>query len=362
MGLTVPPVAQYLRSKQRYPLAKRYGIRSEKVVNLASNENPYGPSPKVKQALRREISRINAYPDPASAGVKRAISKYLKVGRSSICVANGSDELMDLVCKAFLDRGEVVFIPIPTFALYRITAQLYGGKVEEVRLPGFEWDSNYLIKKARGAKIAFIGRPNNPTGNGPDLNFLKKLAEEVKLVVVDEAYAEFSSSSSIPLIRKTKNLLVLRTLSKAFGLAGLRIGYGVGSPEVVQVLDEIRAPFNVNRLAQVAAEAALSDLEYMRRVAGKIVAQRERLRRDLVGLGFEVLPSESNFLMVGLEKLGLTAPRLCELLARKNIFIRDLSGFRGAGENYVRISVGKPDQNTKLVKELRRIGEKYGRC
>jgi len=173
--------------------------------------------------------------------------------------------------------------------------------------------------------------------------------------VIDEAYGEFSGMGAILLAIKRKNVIVLKTFSKAFGLAGLRIGYAVGNPNLIEVLEELRAPFNVNRFAQTAAVAALRDLQYMRKVVRKIRIEREWLFSRLSDLGLEVFPSESNFLMVSLKPWKITAPKICTLLAERGIFIRELTGFRGAGENFVRITVGKPRQNRKLVAALKDI-------
>jgi histidinol-phosphate aminotransferase len=287
--------------------------------------------------------------------LKRAIGKYVGVGADEVVMGNGSDELMDLICKAFLDPGDRVLIPLPSFSMYELACRANGGTPIFYKLPNFEWRAGELARAAEKTKIAFVGRPNNPTGNMPSNEALDAIASNVKLVVIDEAYVEFARGSVIEYARRRKNMLVLRTFSKAFGLAGLRIGYAVGNPEFIRILERIRAPFNVNRIAQTAALAALGDLKYMKCVVRQIKAERERLRRELTRLGLRVFPSEANFLMVDVGVWGLSASKFCDYLAKEKIFVRDLSGFRGAGLSFVRITVGKTRENEKLLNAIKRI-------
>ncbi len=360
MRLLNPRVAQYLKSRRRYPLASRYDIKNRKIVNLASNENPYGPSPLVKRVLKKELDKINTYPDPLCREVKDKISSYLGVKPENICVGNGSDELIDLICKAFIDKNERVLIPLPTFALYEITTKIAGGIPTYCKLPNFQWEKKILLAKSRKTRIAFIGRPNNPTGTCASVETILRLAKIQELVVIDEAYGEFAGFSLAQLAAQSRNIVVLKTFSKAFGLAGLRIGYAVGPRKIIDVLEQIRAPFNINRFAQKAAVAALTDLEYVQKTVKKIQIQREWLCSKIRELGLQVLPSLANFVMVGLRPWGVDATTLCNELAKENIFVRDLSGFKGAGKSYVRITVGTPNQNLKLVRALRKVGRKYG--
>ena len=175
--------------------------------------------------------------------------------------------------------------------------------------------------------------------------------------MIDEAYAEFAGYSVSKLAPKLENLLVLRTFSKAFGLAGLRVGYAVGNPKMIEALEAIRAPFNVNSLAQAAAVAALGDRRYLRKVLKAIEGGRVYLSRELSKLGLRVLPSDANFLMVDVGTIGMSAPEFCDFLAERKILVRDLSSFRGAGSSYVRITVGTPQQNKKLVDALKNFKE-----
>jgi histidinol-phosphate aminotransferase len=346
---------EMLRSCAEYPLAREYDVRVPAALNLASNESPYGPSPAVLRAVRRELRFSGMYPDPRATRLKEAIGKYLGVNADCVSIGNGSDELMDLVCKALLDPGDRVLIPIPTFAMYELSCRAYGGEPVFHELPNFEWLADDITRAARGTNMAFIGRPNNPTGNGLSMSGLRGLLKVGRPVVVDEAYADFAGYSIAKLAAASENLIVLRTLSKAFGLAGLRVGYAVSSPDLTRILERIRAPFNVNRLAQVAGIAALRNRRYVDRVVGLVRRGRLYLSDELRSLGLRVLPSEANFIMADATSLGIDGARLCDLLAERKIFLRDLSGFRGAGARYVRITVGTPRQNERLVGALDRI-------
>ncbi len=353
-------VREMLRSKASYPLARKYDVKSPGTVNLASNESPYGPSPRVVRALRREITRVGLYPDPRATELKKEIANYVGVETGCITIGNGSDELMDLACKAFLDPGDRALIPLPTFAMYELVCMGSGGTPRFLTLPDLQWRTGDLRRALGGVKLAFLGRPNNPTGNGISQEGLRYLLRSGKLIIVDEAYVEFAGGSVARMAPKFANLLVLRTFSKAFGLAGLRVGYVVGNLRLIKVLESIRAPFNVNRMAQVAAIEALRDRMYLRKVVGAIRKNRAYLRRELSKLGLRVLQSSANFLMVNVTPLKTNAPKLCDYLARKGVLIRDLSNFRGAGPSWVRISVGKPEQNERLVKVIKQFkgGEK----
>ena len=339
-----------------YPLAKTYAVGEEgEVVRLCSNESPLGPPPQAMEAIKREIGKVGYYPDPKAKELKLAIGRYLGVGPDQIAVGNGSDEITDLICKAFLDPGDKALIPIPTFSQYELACAVNDIEPNFVKLQNFEWRVEDLMEGFKEAKVAFICRPNNPTGNSISKEDLKELLDVGKLVVVDEAYAEIAGYSIIDLVGKYDNLLVMRTFSKAFGLAGLRIGYAVGRKELVRALERVRAPFSVNTLAQVAAIATLSDGSFLQRVRNVVREGREYLTEKLAELGLRVLPSDANFIMVDVTPLGMDASTLCGYLAERGILIRDLSDFRGAGPSWVRISVGTPSQNKRLIEAVKNL-------
>jgi histidinol-phosphate aminotransferase len=345
----------FLRSGKPYPLAGEYG-RRRGLINLASNESPFGPSPLVLRALREALPSVGFYPDPRSEDLRRAVGRYVGLSGEEVLLGNGSDELMDLLCRALLDPGDRVLLPLPSFSFYETGVRLSGGIPLFYTGRELEWEPGELISLCGKAKMVFLGRPNNPTGSCLLEEAVEGMLKKGAVVVVDEAYVEFSSKGSLARrVRGEENLVVLRTFSKAFGLAGLRVGYLLAGPELVSAMERLRQPFSVNRLAQVAALAALRDRGYLRRVVGEVRRERERLREGLLRLGLRVLPSEANFLMANTSPLGLTAPELCRELHTRGILIRDLSPFRGAGREWVRITVGRKEENERLIEALGKV-------
>ncbi|MBS3815440.1 MAG: histidinol-phosphate transaminase [Hadesarchaea archaeon] len=350
---------EIMKTGVKYPLAKSSDEIDEEVkpVKLCSNENPLGPSPKAVEALKNEAEKIGEYPDSSALELKKAISNHLSVEPNMICLGNGSDEVMDLACKAFIDPGDKCLIPTPTFSMYEIACQVNLGEPNFVELPEFQWEKDTLLSALKDSTLAFIGRPNNPTGNSMNEGDLKELLETGKPIIVDEAYGEFAEYSVVDWTKSYDNLLVLKTFSKIYGLAGIRVGYSIGNPKIIEVLERIRSPFNVNRLAQVAAIAALEDEEFIQEVKEIIINGRNHLRKELTKLGFRVLPSDANFLMVGLQDFDTNSIKVCNYLAKQGILVRNLANFRGAGLDWIRITVGKPSQNEKLLDALKKFKE-----
>lgn len=338
-----------------YPLATSSEDEEKELVKLCSNENPYGPAPKAVEVIKQEAEEVGEYPESVSRELKEAIGEYVGVNPVRVCVGNGSDEVMDLVCKATMNPNDTVLIPIPTFSQYELASRANAMSLNFVELNDYRWNTEDLVEGMEEAELVFIGRPNNPTGNSIDDEGLKDLLETGKMVVVDEAYGEFSDYTVVDWVQDYDNLLVLRTFSKSFGLAGLRIGYGIGDPELVRALERVRPPFSVNRLAQKAAIAALDNVDFMEETRKKIIEGRKYLRTELEELGFKTLPSDANFLMTTPTSLDMDASDLCNYLSREGILIRNLSGFRGAGSEWVRITVGKPDQNKRLINTLKKL-------
>lgn len=325
-------------------------------VRLDRNENPYGPSPSVLKVLKDALVDVNRYPDRRDVeGLERAIAEYSNVSPQQVVISGGSDALIDLVVKTFIEPGDRVLVAAPSFVMYERAARVYGARVTKLRLrPGtFEMDPGALLEAARGAKLVLLGNPNNPTGN---LLLTERVAEEVLslgcVLVVDEAYYEYSGSTLASLISSYPNLVVLRTFSKAFGLAGLRVGYALTSKELADVMKRAKLPYDVSRLSVKAAAAALGDLEYVRWVVRVTREELRRVSEALATLGLSVYPSVANFLMFSTESAGVTSKELVEALLRRGIAIRDLSGLEGAGRWYARVSIGTPGENSRFLEAL----------
>ena len=351
-------VLPHLRSLDGYEavdppevLAERAGIPASEIVKLDANENPYGPSSKVAEALA-SLTDAHLYPDPAQGSMRDAVSRYIGLAPEHVVVGNGSDEIIDLLFRAVLGPGDGVVNSVPTFGMYEFTAQVCGARVVEVeRDDAFAVDIDGVLTAAReqGSKIIAVASPNNPSGNGTPPGDIERLLASGCLVIVDEAYAEFGGASVAALVPKRSNLVVLRTLSKWAGLAGLRVGYGLMDLELAEVLMRAKPPYNVNQAAEAALLASLADAEALQKRVRLIVAERTRMHGLLEALpGVTPLPSDANFILC-----RLTDGRgndVHERLARRGVFVRYYA--RGVLTDYLRISVGTPADTDRLIASL----------
>jgi histidinol-phosphate aminotransferase len=337
-------------------LNQRTELPSSKVIKLDGNENPYGCSPKVYQALATYPYYHN-YPDPEQRELRKALEGYTGLGRQHIVCGMGSDELIDLILRLFLEPGDEVINCPPTFGMYPFSTDVCGGRVVDVpRTKDFTIDI-VGIKKAltNRTKAIFVASPNNPTGDTATEKEIRELVGTGKIVVVDEAYFEFSNVTMANLVPSYPNLIVLRTFSKWAGLAGLRIGYGFFPVEIAGYLMKIKQPYNANAAAQAAVLVSLADIEYLRANVARIVKERERLFGKLKELDWiRPYPSQGNFILCSL--LEGKAKEIWQQLRKKGIFVRYFDTPRL--KDCLRISVGKPEDTDALVKALKEV--KYG--
>ena len=344
-------VAHYDAGKPLEAVARELGV--EAVLRLSSNESPIGPSPRVIEAIRREAPRVHLYPDGGATEVRQALAGRLGVGSESIVVGNGADELLAMLARAALDPGDEVVIPHPSFEPYGTEATLAGAVVVASPLREYDQDLEDMRRRITPrTKAVIICTPHNPAATivrrRPLERFLDSLGEDAPLVVLDEAYRDFCDDDDTPdgvvLQRRYPTLLSLRTFSKIAGLAGLRVGYVVARPEHIERLNRVRAPFNVNRLAQVAAVAALGDPEHLERTRAVVLEQRPRLQAALAKRGAPSPPSQANFILA---KAGDRADALRTALFQAGILVRagTAVGFPG----HLRIAVGTAEQNQKLL-------------
>jgi histidinol-phosphate aminotransferase len=329
------------------------GVPVDRIIKLDGNENPYGCSPKVNKALL-EYPYYHIYPDSEQRELRQALQNYVGAPAESIIAGSGSDELIDFVMRLFIDPGDRVINCVPTFGMYQFSTDAWGGKM--VNIPR---DANFGIdvaevKKAasQGAKVIFIASPNNPSGNITPKDDILQLLELPMVVVLDEAYYEFSQKTLVPLVRDHDNLIVLRTFSKWAGLAGLRVGYGVFPDKIAAHLLRIKPPYNVNAAAQIAALESLKDLDHLQSTVKAIVTERQRLFDKLAGF-HKLRPwlSEANFILCSV--VNHDAKSIYQDLKRQGILIRYFS--TPLLKNYIRISVGKPGQTDALVAALNDI-------
>ena len=332
-------------------LAERAGIPESAVVKLNANENPYGPSPKVAEALAG-AGRIHLSPDPAQVALRRALGAYIGLPPGHIVVGNGSDEIIDLLFRAVLAPGDAIVNCVPTFGMYEFTAHVCGGRTVPIeRTAEFAVDVPAVLGAAKdGAKIIVLASPNNPSGDGTPRGDVERLVGSGCLTIVDEAYVEFGGDSVSSLVSRCPNLVVLRTMSKWAGLAGLRVGYGVMDPDLAEVLMRAKPPYSVSQAAEAALLASLADAEALWARVRLIVEERGRMYDLLGGLpGVAPLPSEANFILCRVPDGRGRA--VYEGLARRGVFVRYYS--RGSLADYLRISVGTPSDTDRLIDALR---------
>ena len=334
-------------------MAEQAGIAPEKVIRLNGNENPYGPSPRVAEALGA-FPHYNHYPDQDQRALRQGLSEYLSVDPNRIVAGNGSDELIDLILRMFVGPGDNIIIPTPTFGMYAFSAEVCGGEVISVdRDESFEIDlENMRTAATANTKATFFPSPNNPSGNMASEAQIKGMLDTGMLVVVDEAYYEFCGETAVPLVEEYPNLVVLRTFSKWAGLAGLRIGLGVMHPELAATMMGMKPPYNVNLASEVALLASLKDRPGLMERVDSIVAERDRMMDLLKKIpGVNPWPSRANFILCQLPQDR--GKEIFEGLCRKGIFLRHWN--TPQLKDFVRASVGLPDETDAVVKALQEL-------
>ncbi|MDD3087548.1 MAG: histidinol-phosphate transaminase [Candidatus Omnitrophica bacterium] len=332
-------------------------LRLKDVIKLASNENPLGPSPKALEAVRKALSSLNRYPDSNSYFLKRKLAKFYGLEPSNISVGNGSDELIDIIIRAFVDEGECIITSEAAFLEYKIMSSLNCRPLITVPLKYFKFDLDEIKKRiTQKTKVVFIANPNNPTGTYVTKyeleEFLKGIPEGV-LVVLDEAYDAFIDVDDFPKSLnyiKRKNVLVLKTCSKSYGLAGLRLGYCLGSPELISYLERARQPFNVNSLAQVAAIAALDDKKFLARTKALIADGKSFLYKNLAQMGIPYVASVANFILIDTGRDGFV---LFKEMLKFGVIVRDMRQY--GLKNFIRVSIGTKKENIRFIKVLKKV-------
>ena len=333
---------------------------SPEILDFSSNINPLGPNIKVLKAIKNHLDSISIYPDPDSIILRKNLQKYIKIHLSQIVVGNGATEIIYNFCKTFLSKKTPVLIPIPTFGEYEACAKLAGAKVTFFKTMDLKKDINYFISKIPKNGCIFICNPNNPLGNLVTKDFLKKIIvaanQKNTLVFVDECFIELVPNydeSIINFTKKFRNLFILRSLTKSYGLAGIRIGYGVGSKEIISILNKIKIPWNVSGLAQYAASAAISTPNYLNKSKKIIQTESDYLKKHISKIkNFQCNDSVTNFILI---KSKLKSSTIKKKLLKKKILIRDCSNFRGLNNYYIRIAVKTRKDNQRLVNGLEKL-------
>ena len=355
--LAVSGVAEleaYIPGKPIEELERQYGVRD--IVKLASNENPLGPSKAALAAIAQASKDITRYPDGNGYALKLALAEKLQLASEQITLGNGSNDVLELVARAFAGHGDEVIFSEHAFAVYPIATKAIGATGVTTPAKAFGHDLEAMLKAITSrTKLIFIANPNNPTGTWlepTDIKaFLDKVPEKV-LVVLDEAYIEYieQSENTVAWLRHYDNLVITRTFSKAYGLAGLRIGYALSHPEVADLMNRVRQPFNANSLAQAAAVAALGDESYLQQAREVNKAGMQQLITGFERMGLQYIPSMGNFITVNVHT---NAAELNEDLLQEGIIVRPIANY--GLPQHLRISIGLEHENQRLLDALSRI-------
>lgn len=353
---SIAGLPEYIPGKQVEEVVKEFKLKE--VVKLASNENPLGPSPRASDALKKHLRSLHIYPDQHHLQLREALAEKLSVPKESLIIGNGSDEIMLLIAQVFISAGDEVVISRNTFSMYEFVTKIMEGAPVFADLKEHTYNLDAISGLITGkTKIVFLCNPNNPTGTiftaGQFDNFMTKMPENV-IVVIDEAYGDFSDSeeypSSLDHIKKGRNLIVLRTFSKIYGLAALRIGYGISTPAIIKYLNLAKMPFNVNRLAQAAALEALKDGDFLRRTLENNSEGKKYLYSELEKLGLKFLKTQANFIFIDLER---ESDGIFMELMRQGVIVRPLKSFDLP--RAIRVTVGTMTQNEKFVAALKKV-------
>ncbi len=352
---TLLSIRPYVPGRPIKDVMKEYQV--EHVIKMASNENPVGPSPKAIAAIEDMLGELHRYPDGAAQDLRQALAAHVGVSDDAIFVGNGSDEVIKMIAETFLQPGDEMVVPFPSFSQYDFGAHVMGATVIPVPLTsGFQYDLEEMrTHVTANTKLVYLCSPNNPTGtwltHRATAQFIDSLPENV-IVICDEAYLEYVDTPdplrSIELIRAGKPVLSLRTFSKMYGLAGMRLGYALGNPMLIRYLHQVREPFNVNAMAQAAAIAALGDVNHVQKSRAVNNEGREQLYRGFEQLGIHYIPTQGNFMIAEVGDGG----RVFQELQSKGIIVR--AGFPGIPE-FIRVSIGTREENAHFLVALAEV-------
>ncbi len=355
--LALPCVTQlhpYVPGKPIEELERQYGVSN--IVKLASNENPLGPSPKVVAAIQTAAAELTRYPDGNGFALKTAIAEKFNLTLDQITLGNGSNDVLEMVARAFVSPNDEVLFSEHAFAVYPLVTQAIGAKAVVAPAKDYGHDLDKMAELTTNkTKLIFVANPNNPTGTYLPLDELERFIANVPattLVVLDEAYVEYGEQSinTIDWLAKYPNLIITRTFSKAYGLAGLRVGYALSHSEVADLLNRIRQPFNANSLALAAAEVALNDDDYLSKTKQLNDAGMQQLQAGFAELGLSYIPSKGNFICVDTQQNGAD---VFEKLLQQGVIVRPVGNY--GLPNYVRVSIGLAAENQRLLDVLPKV-------
>ncbi len=353
---SVLSIKPYVPGKPIEETKRQLGLKE--VIKLASNENPLGASPKAIRAIKKCLSGVNRYPDAQGFYLKKRLAKYYGLARENFVLGNGSDELIDVIIKTFVEPDENIITSDTTFLEYEIIAQVNVRKIKKAPLSYFKYDLRAILKLVdKKTKLIFIANPNNPTGTYVTKyevsDFLNALPKKV-IVVFDEAYDTFIDVDDYPdslnYLKKKKNVIILKTFSKGYGLAGLRLGYAILAPESANYLERVRQPFNVNILAQAAGLAAMDDKDFLKKTRNLILKGKDFLYQELSKMGICYVSSVANFILVDTGRNGL---EVFKAMLKFGLIIRDM--YQYGLKNFIRVTIGTEKENKRFICVFKKI-------
>ena len=358
----VEEMDSYVPGRSQDEIAADFNLKKEDIIKLGSNENPWGPSPKAMKAIEDEIKSINRYPESQLHELVSEIAQYSGVKDSQVIIGgDGADEVIDVLAKTFIDDGDEFIVPLPSYMYYEYLLKQYGARPVYAK---WNLDENKLDVDSifdsitPKTKMIFLCSPNNPTGTLIDKEVLTEIASKNPevLIVIDEAYFEYSEVTNKDLINDYDNIFIIRTISKVLGLAGMRIGYGLACEEIIEYMHRIKPVFSLTRLSFVAALNTFRDKDYIEESIRKGIESREYLYNEVSKIdGLNVFPSKSNFMLIRVKDTGFTASELALELMKKGIIVRDCTSFKGLDEYWIRISICTLEEDEKFIKILKEV-------
>ena len=352
----------YVPGKSQDEIAADFNLKKEDIIKLGSNENPWGPSPKAMKAIEDEIKSINRYPESQLHELVSEIADYSGVNDSQVIIGgDGADEIIDVLAKTFIDDGDEFIVPLPSYMYYEYLLKQYGANPVYAK---WDLDENKLDADSifgaisEKTKMIFLCSPNNPTGTLIDKEVLVDIASRNPdiLIVIDEAYFEYSEVTNKDLINEYDNIFIIRTMSKVLGLAGMRIGYGLACEQIIEYMHRIKPVFSLTRLSFVAALNTFRDRDYIAQSIRKGIESRQYLYDEVSKIdGLNVFPSKSNFMLIDIRDTGYTASELALELMKRGIIVRDCTSFKGLDEYWIRISICTLEEDEKFINILKEV-------
>ena len=358
----VSDMDSYVPGRSQDEIAEEFGLKKEDIIKLGSNENPWGPSPKAIEAIKNELNSINRYPESQLKDLVHLAAEYSDVKDSQVIIGgDGADEIIDVLAKTFIEVGDEFIVPLPSYMYYEYLLKQYGANPVYARwdLENNVLDVDSIFEKITPkTKMIFLCSPNNPTGTLIDKKDLVKIISNNPniLIVIDEAYFEYSEVTNKDLINEYDNVFIIRTLSKVLGLAGMRIGYGISCEDIIEYMYRIKPVFSLTRLSYVAAVNTFEDKTYIEKSIKDGIESRDYLIDELSKIdSLNVFPSKSNFILIGVKDTGYTATEITREFMKKGIIVRDCTSFKGLDEYWIRISICTMEENKKFIQIVHEV-------